>query len=171
MFRLTVCCLLLGAALAKPAEKTSGVSAKAAPGSGSLRSVRAALEFESAGQHDDPQPLPKPTTNSTDLRDIEYFTLYPGTYFFTSPNHPGHYNNSDYFAYVFTGSSDQLINVYCHPFDVEDHPLCEYDWLALDGFKQCGHGSIIYDSYKLVAEFKTDATITDTGFYCLLTVP
>ncbi|KAF0288922.1 Adhesion G-protein coupled receptor G6 [Amphibalanus amphitrite] len=171
MFRLTICCLVLGAALAKPAEKASDKSANHASKSEMLHSRKTVIEVgESRGLSDDPQPLPKPTTNSTDLRGIDYFLLHPGQYYFTSTNYPNNYPNYDYFCYVFEAASGNPMEICCNPFDVEPHPNCDYDWLQLNGDKFCGSGTFYYYGSYIVAEFSSDGSTTYPGFYCTITV-
>ena len=176
MFRLTVCCLVLGAALANPVEKASGTSAEwdyhvVSSKEGTLHSERVAIEVESRGLSDDPQPLPEPTTTSTDLKEFLFYILDPGLYYFTSRNYPFNYNNNDYFAFIVTGSSSQLMQVDCNPFNVESHPTCSYDWLRINANKYCGTGSFTVSSTQFTIEFSSDFVITRTGFYCLIAVP
>ncbi|KAF0290061.1 Adhesion G-protein coupled receptor G6 [Amphibalanus amphitrite] len=173
MFRLTICCLVLGAALAKPAEKASDKSANHAAASKSemLHSRKTAIEVgESRGLSDEPQPLPKPTTNSTDLRQISTYVLYPGEYYFTSTYYPSSYPNYDYFSFILRTASGQPMEIYCNPFDVEPHPNCEYDWLQLDYTKYCGSGAFYYYGSYIVVEFSSDGSISYSGFSCRITV-
>ncbi|KAF0288924.1 Adhesion G-protein coupled receptor G6 [Amphibalanus amphitrite] len=175
MFRLTICLLVLGAALAKPAEKASDKSANhaAALKSEMLHSQKTAIEVgESRGLSDEPQPLPKPTTNSTDLRQMSYFVLNSGQYYFASTNYPNDdYPNYDYFSFVLDTASGYPMEIYCNPFDVESHPNCDYDWLQLDYTKYCGSGAFYYYGTPIVVEFSSDGSITRPGFYCRVTVP
>ncbi|KAF0290060.1 Adhesion G-protein coupled receptor G6 [Amphibalanus amphitrite] len=175
MFRLTICCLVLGAALAKPAEKASDKSANHAAASKSemLHSQKTAIEVgESRGLSDEPQPLPKPTTNSTDLRQMTYYVLNNGQYFFTSTYYPNsNYPNNDYFSFVLTTSAGQGMRIYCDPFDVESHPTCDFDWLRLGSTKYCGSGTIYVMGAQFAVEFSSDSSVTRPGFYCLVNVP
>ncbi|KAF0288925.1 Adhesion G-protein coupled receptor G6 [Amphibalanus amphitrite] len=171
MFRLTICCLVLGAALAKPAEKASDKSASS--DSELLHSLDTAIKVgESRGLSDEPQPLPKPTTNSTDLRQISTYVLYPGEYYFTSNNYGrSNYPNYDYFSFILRTASGYSMEIYCNPFDVESHPSCDFDWLQLDYTKYCGSGAFYYYGSYIVVEFSSDGSVTRPGFYCRVTVP
>ena len=172
MFRLTVCCLVLGAAFAKPAEKPVGDDHVVASEEETLHSMRAAIEVDSKALSDDPQPLPKPTDNSTDLeRSFPFYILSPGQYYFTSPNYGGNYPNNYYDIFAFRGSSYQMLRVYCSPFHVQSHPTCFYDWLRFNSDKFCGHGYFTVYSTQFTVEFRTDGSITDSGYYCMITVP
>ena len=168
MFRLTVCCLVLGAALANPVEKASGTSTEwddhvISSKEETLHSERAAIEVESRGLSDDPQPLPKPTTNSTDLR--AYYILYPGLYYLTSPNYPVSYAPGSY-SYYLVGSSGQIISINCNPFNVP----CSAASFTINGVEYCNSGPVSVSEYYLSIVF--NAYLTSSGYYyCLITVP
>ena len=171
MFRLTVCCLVLGAALAKPAEKAVGDDHVVSSEEETLHSVRAAIEVGSKSLSDDPQPLPKPTDNSTDLeRSVTFYILYPGQYYFTSPNYPSNYPHNHYSVFGFRSNAGQQMRVYCNPFRVEPHSTCSYDFLKLNSYKFCGFGYFTLFGSQFIVEFSTDNTVSYSGFYCLITV-
>ncbi|KAF0296009.1 Trypsin-1 [Amphibalanus amphitrite] len=136
LLRLTVCCLLLGAALAKPQTKAA-----------------------------EPVPLSDKEPRAT-------YVLQPGQYFFTSPNYPNNYGNDFRRRWVIRGSDGQDVTVQCDPVDIEFHSSCRYDFLRVNGVKYCGTSPVPATSAaELRVVFKTDSSVTASGFYCLVTVP
>ncbi|KAF0290062.1 Embryonic protein UVS.2 [Amphibalanus amphitrite] len=169
MFRLTICCLVLGAALTKPAEKASDKSASS--DSELLHSLDTAITVgESRGLNDELQPLPKPTTKSAIQGLMQHYILCPGEYYFTSTNYPSNYPNNDYFSFFLTTTDGQSMTINCSPFDVESHSTCAYDWLQLGSTKYCGSGAVTASGPCMSVEFSSDNSITDSGFNCTITV-
>ena len=164
MLCLTLCCLVFGAALAKPAEKAVGDDHAVASEEETLHSVRTAIKVDSKALSDDPQPLPKPTDNSTDLR-VYYHVISPGQYYFTSPNYPNNYHSGIY-PYFIVGSSGQTIKIACNLFNIP----CDGASFKINGVEYCGSSSVNFSSTHLAILFSV-THINGSLFYCLIKVP
>ena len=113
-----------------------------------------------------PRALPDKTVRAT------FSSLEPGTHNITSPNYPSEYDNNYRQKWVINGTEGQNITIECDPFNVQYEPNCRYDFLRINGVKYCGTGQVpAISSAELRIVFRTDGSVTATGFFCLITVP
>ena len=154
MFRLAVAtCVVLGAALAKPSLPAGRDEIPVEP-----------LGVEPAPFQDNPQPL-----KLYSGAERSTYTLAPGTYFFTSPNYPNNYPNNHDFSVTLRAENHSLV-LMCHPFNMETHSRCSYDYLSVNERRYCGTSPPPATQLtEMRIRIKTDSSVTAPGFYCLLT--
>ena len=128
-----------------------------------------ATQLVPASLQDDPDPIP--FEEGEHVRRQRTYTLPSGRYRFTSPNYPRKYPNNYYRSFTVRGNRGQAITISCNPFRMERHSCCRYDYLSINGRKYCGTNrppTTTVSELRIV--IKTDYSVTDTGFYCLLTI-
>ena len=161
-----LCGLLLGAALARP--EPGDLKNNPQP----LPATRAAPADEIQHRQVQPKNLLEMNTNQR-----RRYVLRPGRYFFTSHRYPNNYTNNFEQRWIIFGEDRQVLSVDCNyknDFDVEEHEVCKYDFLRINGVKYCNGReppSNPVSARKLRVKFKSDFSVTGKGFYCLLIVP
>lgn len=116
----------------------------------------------------DQQPLPSIARDGRRL-----YQLSPGVYTFQSPNYPRNYPNNINDRFSVRGTHGQVFTTWCTKFNLESSAMCRHDYLSINGHKYCGsRGTLDRHSHTVIdVIFRSDGSITRSGFYCYIHVP
>jgi len=91
-----------------------------------------------------------------------------------SQNYPGDYPNYENQTWILETREGYVFDLLVDDMNIEDDPVCEYDWLKIDGEKLCGTktGYSIKSRGNVVnIEFFSDGEVTRPGFNLSYSVP
>ena len=140
-----------------------------------LRGINRAASDDTARLIDIPENVARgwqPLDGNTANRKLYAYNFPANTYRLQSPNYgKGNYPNNLYYGFVVRGLKGQTITIRCDPFNIADSESCLSDYLHVNGKRYCGSNPFTHTSRELTIIFKTDKSITSTGFSCSIDVP